>query len=99
MSRLVLGTGEERLGQQSEWHPLGHRSEREMHPKAALMLTFVPDGTQSLGLRMTGVVQKTGVLLDGKHLLVLRYSLHRPLVMRCADTLPGHFFVIMGVTF
>jgi hypothetical protein len=64
-----------------------------MHPKAALVLTFVPDGTQSLGLWMMGVVQKAGVL-DRKYLLVLRYSLHRPLMMRCSDTLWCHLVVV-----
>jgi hypothetical protein len=64
-----------------------------MHPESTLMLTFVPDGTQSLGLWVMSVVQKTGVL-DREHLLVLRYPLDRPLVMRCADTLRCHLVVV-----
>ena len=64
-----------------------------MHPKAALLLAFGPDSTQSLGLRVTGIVQKTGVL-DGEHPLVLRHPLDRPLVMRCSYALRCHLIVV-----
>jgi len=64
-----------------------------MHPKAALMLAFVPDGSQSPSLWVMGVVQKSGVL-NREHLLVLRYPLDRPLVMRCSYALRCHFVVV-----
>jgi len=64
-----------------------------MHPKAVLMLSFGPDGTQLLGLWMMSVVQKSGVL-GREYLLVLRYPLNRPLVMRCSYALRCHFVVV-----
>jgi len=51
-----------------------------MHPKSTLILPFGPNGPQTFGLRMVGIVQKAGVL-HRKHLFVLRRALDRPLVM------------------
>jgi len=64
-----------------------------MYPKAALMLALVPDGTQSFGLRVMGVVQETGVL-DCEHLLMLGDALDCPSVMRRAYALRCHFVVV-----
>jgi hypothetical protein len=80
MGRLILGTDEEILRQQSQGHPLRGESQGGMHPKADLILPFGPDGTQAFGLRMMSEVQKAGVL-HGEHLLMLRHPLHRSLVM------------------
>jgi hypothetical protein len=64
-----------------------------MHAKAALVLAFVPDGTQTFGLWVMRVVQKTGVL-DRKYLPVLCDPLNRSLVMWCSDALRCHLVVV-----
>jgi hypothetical protein len=93
MRGLILGTGEDGLGQHPQGHAFGRDDPRRMQPKTALFLAFLANRTQPLGLGEMGIIQVSRVL-DRQHPPVLAHPFDGPLLMRGLDAFRCRLIIV-----